>query len=164
MQQINPKLIPLAKQCLAMAIDLSINDIIKPVLDRSVSNTLETTRELVLKDFLFETDSDKIIRAAENLITNLTWNLAMVTCREPLRIQIYQNLFGVFVQQNKIPGLDTKNAIDVLAQDNLTIACQIIQRAVINDALERLHKDPILADLLRSKMAIKETNLDQREA
>ncbi len=71
---------------MAIAIDLSINDIIKPVLDRSVSNTLETTRELVLKDFLYENDSEKILKAAEKLISNLTWNLAMVTCREPLRI------------------------------------------------------------------------------
>ena len=76
----------MAKQCLAIAIDLSISDIIKPVLDRSVSNTLETTRELILKDFIYETDHERILSSAEKLIANLTWNLAMVTCWEPLRI------------------------------------------------------------------------------
>jgi CCR4-NOT transcription complex subunit 1 len=43
-----------------MAIDQSIKDIIQPVLERSVTNTLETTRELVLKDFIVENEEDKL--------------------------------------------------------------------------------------------------------
>ena len=163
LRNIDPQLIPMAKQCLAIAIDLSINDIIKPVLDRSVSNTLETTREMVLKDFIYENNLEKIMGAAEKLISNLTWNLAMVTCREPLRIQIYQNLFGVFVQQNKIPGLDNKNAIDILASDNLQVACQVIQQAVITDALERLHKDHILLEVIKNRSLKGEPNSDHSD-
>lgn len=44
------------RQYLALAIDISINDIIKPVLDRSVINTLDTTKQMILKDFLYESD------------------------------------------------------------------------------------------------------------
>ena len=88
-------------------------------MDRSVINTLETTKEMILKDFIFETDINKIMKAAEIFISNLTWNLALVTCREPLRIQIYQNLYNFFVQQNKIPGMNNKNSLDILTQDNL---------------------------------------------
>lgn len=40
-----------------MAIDISINDIIKPVMDWSVSNSLETTKFMILKDFIYEKDS-----------------------------------------------------------------------------------------------------------
>lgn len=60
------------RQYLALAIDISINDIIKPVLDRSVINTLDTTKQMILKDFLYESDQSKILKAAECLISNLT--------------------------------------------------------------------------------------------
>lgn len=73
---------------MAIAINSSIEDIIEPVLDRSVSNTLETTRELIIKDFVAEDDERKIMNAAEAMITNLTWLIALVTCKEPLRSQI----------------------------------------------------------------------------
>ena len=87
----------LARQYIAIAIDISINDIIKPVLDWSVTNSLETTKQMILKDFIYETDAEKIMSAAECLASNLTRNLAMITCKEPLRIQVYQNLYSVFI-------------------------------------------------------------------
>ncbi len=68
-----------------MAIDQSIKDIIQPVLERSVSNTLETTRELVIKDYMGDSNEKRLKEGAEAMITNLTWNLALVTCRDPLR-------------------------------------------------------------------------------
>ena len=80
------------KQLFAMAVDLSIKDLIKPVLERSLSNTIKTTRELVLKDFLGEPDPEKLRSGAEAMITNLTWNLALITCRDPLLVQIIHHL------------------------------------------------------------------------
>lgn len=39
-----------------MAIDQSIKKIIKLAVDRNIGNTLQTTRELILKDFVGEPD------------------------------------------------------------------------------------------------------------
>jgi len=44
----------------ARAVDLSIIDILPPVVDRSVTIALITTRELVLKDFAYDSDYNKI--------------------------------------------------------------------------------------------------------
>jgi CCR4-NOT transcription complex subunit 1 len=52
---------------LADAVDQSIYEILPPVVDRSVTIALITTRELVLKDFAFDSNHHKILNAA-NLI------------------------------------------------------------------------------------------------
>lgn len=56
------------------------------MVDRSVTIALITTRELVLKDFAFDSNPDKILRAADLIVQNLAGSLALVTCREPLKM------------------------------------------------------------------------------
>lgn len=63
-----------------------------PVVDRSVTIALITTKELVLKDFAFDGDADKILRAADLIVKNLAGSLALVTCREPLKMSLTTSL------------------------------------------------------------------------
>jgi CCR4-NOT transcription complex subunit 1 len=77
---------------LADAVDQSIFEILPPVVDRSVTIALITTRELVLKDFAFDSNSNKILNAANLIVQNLAGSLALVTCREPLKMQLTANL------------------------------------------------------------------------
>lgn len=74
------------------AVDSSIVEILPPVVDRSVTIALITTRELVLKDFAFDSDQNKILRAADLIVQNLAGSLALVTCREPLKMSLTTNL------------------------------------------------------------------------
>jgi CCR4-NOT transcription complex subunit 1 len=76
----------------ADAVDYSIVEILPPVVDRSVTIALITTRELVLKDFTFDPDYNKILKAADLIVQNLAGSLALVTCREPLKMQLTTNL------------------------------------------------------------------------
>ncbi len=80
------------KQIVANAINHSISQILSHVIDRCVKNALETTKELTLKDYIIEDNSTKLYEAAKAMMTNLTWNLALVTCREPLRSELYEHL------------------------------------------------------------------------
>lgn len=50
------------------AVDSAIVDILPPVVDRSVTIALVTTRELVLKDFAYDGDHNKILRAADLIV------------------------------------------------------------------------------------------------
>ena len=50
------------------AVDSSIVEILPPVVDRSVTIALITTRELVLKDFAFDSDFNKILSAADLIV------------------------------------------------------------------------------------------------
>lgn len=111
------------KQIVAMAIDLSIKNIIKAVLDRSVKNTLETTRDLVVKDFFNEADEHKFFEAAKSMITNLTWNLALVTCWEPLRVEIIENLESLLTIQTDLEEPIWKHLKELLTNTNLDLAC-----------------------------------------
>lgn len=77
---------------LTKAVEESIEEILKPVVDRSVTIALITTKELVLKDFAFDGDANRISEASEHIIQSLAGSLALVTCREPLRIQMNHNL------------------------------------------------------------------------
>ena len=73
---------------LTRAVEESIEEILKPVVDRSVTIALITTKELVLKDFATDGNADRIQEASEQIIQSLAGSLALVTCREPLRIQL----------------------------------------------------------------------------
>jgi CCR4-NOT transcription complex subunit 1 len=74
------------------SVDASIVDILGPVVDRSVTIALITTRQLVLKDFAFDSNVNKIKEAADQIVQSLAGSLALVTCREPLRISLQNNL------------------------------------------------------------------------
>jgi CCR4-NOT transcription complex subunit 1 len=47
------------------AVDASIIDILGPVVDRSVTIALITTRQLVLKDFAFDGNINRVKEAAD---------------------------------------------------------------------------------------------------
>lgn len=77
--------------------DSSIVDILPPVVDRSVTIALITTRELVLKDFAYDGDYNKVLKAADLIVQNLAGSLALVTCREPLKMSLSTNLKKLLV-------------------------------------------------------------------
>jgi CCR4-NOT transcription complex subunit 1 len=87
---------------IAEAVDQSIYEILPPVVDRSVTIALITTRELVLKDFAYDSNPNKILNAANLIVQNLAGSLALVTCREPLKMQLTTNLKKTITLQ--MPG------------------------------------------------------------
>lgn len=84
------------RRLVGTAVDNSIVEILPPVVDRSVTIALITTRELVLKDFAHDGDYERVIAAARLIVQNLAGSLALVTCREPLRMSLTTNLKKLF--------------------------------------------------------------------
>jgi CCR4-NOT transcription complex subunit 1 len=131
---------------IAEAVDQSIYEILPPVVDRSVTIALITTRELVLKDFAYDSNPNKILNAANLIVQNLAGSLALITCREPLKMQLTTNLKKTITlhmpgtmqtltfDSPNIPVL-TENLINDLAnlasKDNLDLGCKMIKKAVI---------------------------------
>jgi hypothetical protein len=89
------------RELVGSAVDDSIVEILPPVVDRSVTIALITARELVLKDFAYDGDFQRVLQAADLIVQNLAGSLALVTCREPLRIHLNTNLRKVFEHQFK---------------------------------------------------------------
>ncbi len=139
---------------LADAVDQSIYEILPPVVDRSVTIALITTRELVLKDFAFDSNHNKILNAANLIVQNLAGSLALVTCREPLKMQLTTNLKKAIEKQlpqalqqqlEMAAGGFNENVLQDLAaqasKDNLDLGCKMIKKAVIQRALTKVRED-----------------------
>ena len=52
-------------ELLTNAVEKSIEEILKPVVDRSVTIALITTKQLVLRDFAYDGDCNKLTEALE---------------------------------------------------------------------------------------------------
>ena len=136
---------------LTQVLSMSINEILGPVVERAVNISLITTKQLVIKDFLFENDEKKFKIAASNCIKSLAGSLALVTCKEPLRINY--NIFLKDILQSK--NYD-EESIDLIANHSsselLDIGCSYIHNYVIKKAIEKIQNDDtILNEIERRK-------------
>jgi len=80
------------RKVISEALEQSIKEILPPVVTRSVSIALITTKQLVLKDFTYDSDIQKVTEAINQFAKNSAGSLALVTCREPLRIALKEFL------------------------------------------------------------------------
>ena len=120
-------------------------------VERAVNISLITTKELVIKDFLFDNDEKKFKVSAANCIKSLAGSLALVTCKEPLRINF--NAFLKDILQNK--NYD-EESIELISNHSsselLDIGCSYIHNYVIKKAIEKIQNDPaILNEIERRK-------------
>jgi CCR4-NOT transcription complex subunit 1 len=101
--QISPQLAPIAerlqlKRLVPMAVDRAMCDIITPVVERSVTIACMTTYELVTKDYATDPDESRLRQAAHLMVSSLAGSLALVTCKEPLRVSLSNQLRSMLAQ------------------------------------------------------------------
>ncbi|KAL9112109.1 MAG: hypothetical protein Q9227_003486 [Pyrenula ochraceoflavens] len=75
-------------QSIMAAFRRAIHDIIAPVVERSIAIASMSTTALISKDFATEGDDEKLRAAAYKLVKSLSGSLALVTCKEPLKMSI----------------------------------------------------------------------------
>lgn len=73
--------------------------IIVPVVERSVTIASISSRELVAKDFATEPNEERMRKAAHLMVQYLAGNLALVTCKEPLRSNMATHLRHLLNEQ-----------------------------------------------------------------
>lgn len=122
------------KRLICAAIDRAIRDIIGPVVERSVTIASISTRELVTKDFAMEGDESKMRDAAHQMAANLAGSLALVTCKEPLRISLVTNARNIFLESGFTEQSLPEQALVGVMQDNLELACSVIEKAAMEKA------------------------------
>lgn len=101
--QISPQLQPIAerlqlKRLVPVAVDRAMCDIITPVVERSVTIACMTTYELVTKDYATDPDETRLRQAAHLMVSSLAGSLALVTCKEPLRVSLSNQLRSMLQQ------------------------------------------------------------------
>jgi CCR4-NOT transcription complex subunit 1 len=102
--QLQPYIDRLAlKRLLPIALDRAICEIIAPVVERSVTIACMTTFELVTKDYAVDPDETRLRAAAQAMVSSLAGSLALVTCKEPLRVSLNNQLRTMLQQQQLAP-------------------------------------------------------------
>lgn len=87
---------PQLKQCVRQAIERAVQDLVHPVVDRSIKIAMTTCEQIVRKDFALDSEESRMRVAAHHMMRNLTAGMAMITCREPLLMSIATNLKNSF--------------------------------------------------------------------
>jgi len=128
---------PTLKRIVHHSIDRAIREIINPVVERSVTIAGISSRDLVQKDFGMEGDAMKMRHAAHLMVQNLAGNLALVTCKEPLRTSMISNIRSMLGQNGFTEDNMPEAMIAGCVNDNLDVACSVIKKA----AMEKAAKD-----------------------
>ncbi|MCQ2816357.1 MAG: DUF3819 domain-containing protein [archaeon] len=127
---------------LAQLLYSSIEQIINPVIERAVNISMQTTKELLIKDFIFERDVNKFKSAAYNCIKSLSGSLALVTCKEPLKIDFTNRLKETLIKKKNLKEEIVDEIIGFDHFDLLDIGFSNIYHHVIKKAVEKIQIDP----------------------
>ncbi|WFD33892.1 CCR4-NOT core subunit cdc39 [Malassezia cuniculi] len=155
---INPALVPYAnnaawKRILFVALERAVREIIAPVVERSVTIASISTRELVGKDFAMEPDETRLRAAAHHMAQTMAGSLALVTCKEPLRMSIAAHARSLFaasgVGEQQLP----EQGLHFLVQDNLDLACSVVEKTAMEQALVKVDEGLATAYALRREHA-----------
>ncbi|KAL4601485.1 CCR4-NOT transcription complex subunit 1-like, partial [Arapaima gigas] len=135
---------PHLKQCVRQAIERAVQELVQPVVDRSIKIAMTTCEQIIRKDFALDSEESRMRVAAHHMMRNLTAGMAMITCKEPLLVSIANNLKSSFVAAFRNPGPQQRDMIEEaanrVAQDNCELACCFIQKTAVEKAGPEMDK------------------------
>ncbi|CAK0841008.1 unnamed protein product [Prorocentrum cordatum] len=100
---------------------------------------------MVTKDFAMDPDENVLKKAAELMVSSLASSLALVTCREPLRVSLTNHLWTLLQNCSAVSKDMTEFALDqvvhVLSTENLELGCNLIEQAVVDKARKDIDEE-----------------------
>jgi len=127
---------PQLRNIFVSAAQQAIFEIIAPVVERSVTIAAISTAELIQKDFATEPDVEKLRNSAHTMVKALSGSLALVTCKEPLRMSIMNNI-RIFAARNLSDQLP-EGQIIMFVNDNIDTVCSLVERAAEEHSLAEI--------------------------
>ncbi|XP_043935455.1 CCR4-NOT transcription complex subunit 1 [Protopterus annectens] len=135
---------PQLKQCVRQAIERAVQELVHPVVDRSIKIAMTTCEQIVRKDFALDSEESRMRVAAHHMMRNLTAGMAMITCREPLLMSIATNLKNSFASALRTASPQQRELMETaagqIAQDNCELACCFIQKTAVEKAGPEMDK------------------------
>ncbi|KAI9792818.1 MAG: hypothetical protein M1816_001550 [Peltula sp. TS41687] len=121
------------------AVRRAIQEIISPVVERSVTIAAISTAQLIHKDFAMERDEDRVRQCALTMVKALAGSLALVTCKEPLRMSMtnYIRVISAEVEEQALP----EGAILMCVNDNLDVACSLVENVAEQRAMPEIEEN-----------------------
>ncbi|KAK5995088.1 General negative regulator of transcription subunit 1-like protein [Cladobotryum mycophilum] len=125
------------------ALTRALQDIIQPVVDRSVTIAAISTQQMIRKDFIAEPDENRVRTSAINMVKATAGSLALVTSKEPLRANLTNYMRSL---ANDLPSGLPEGTIIMCVNSNLDLACNIIEKQAEERAV------PEIEDMLESDL------------
>lgn len=127
---------PQLRNIFVSAAQQAIFEIIAPVVERSVTIAAISTAELIQKDFATESDVQKLRDSAHTMVKALSGSLALVTCKEPLRMSIMNNIRILAARSlsDQLP----EGQIIMFVNDNIDTVCSLVERAAEEHSLAEI--------------------------
>jgi len=125
------------RHMIAGAVERSVAEIIGPVVERSVTIAAISASQLVAKDYALEPDEGRYEQAAQAAVKALAGSLALVTCKEPLRMSMRNNISSISrieLGESAMP----EGSITMFVNDNLEAVCSIIEKAAETASLAEI--------------------------
>ncbi|OAL00516.1 Not1-domain-containing protein [Phaeosphaeriaceae sp. SRC1lsM3a] len=141
------------KKIFLNAVTQAIQEIIAPVVERSVTIAAISTSQLVSKDFAMEPDEEKLRNAAHTVVKSLSGALALVTCKEPLRMSIQNN---IRVNARDLPEQALPEGhVLMFVNDNLDLVCNTVEQAAEMSSMAEI--DMQIEDNMRARRMFRST-------
>ncbi|OAA67955.1 ccr4-not transcription complex subunit [Niveomyces insectorum RCEF 264] len=104
----------------------ALQDIIQPVVDRSVAIAAIATQQMIHKDFATEPDENRVRTAAVSMAKATAGSLALVTSKEPLRANLTNYLRTL---SSDLPQGLPEGTIIMCVNSNLDYGSSVIEKA-----------------------------------
>ncbi|ODV85108.1 hypothetical protein CANARDRAFT_199241 [[Candida] arabinofermentans NRRL YB-2248] len=150
---------PNLKRLFQLAITKAVREILPPVVNRTNSVALITTKSLILKDFALEVDELKLRKAYINTVRHLSESLTHASCRDLLRDNIQLNLHQYLQSLNQSVDTAILDDLPRAINDNLDLACSIIQKAAMEKSVQDL--DELMLPSIALRRQFRESRPDQ---
>ncbi|KAF7547803.1 hypothetical protein G7046_g8897 [Stylonectria norvegica] len=135
------------------ALSRALQDIIQPVVDRSVTIAAISTQQMIHKDFAIEHDENRVRTSAINMVKATAGSLALVTSKEPLRANFTNYMRNL---ANELPQGLPEGTIIMCVNSNLDLACNIIEKQAEERAV------PEIEDMIEPELESRRRHRQQR--
>ena len=143
---VNPELaqkfamkVPNLREIVQKVLSKSVNELLNPVISRTVTIAMITGKKLAGKDFALDGSDQRFERGAGLIVQNLAFSLALATAKEPLRGSIKMGLQGEL--QNLLPEQEIEEVEEAVVAVSFEPAIAFIQRKVVDQAVVLLGQD-----------------------
>jgi CCR4-NOT transcription complex subunit 1 len=119
------------------ALTRALQDIIQPVVDRSVTIAAISTAQMIRKDFCTEVDEHRVRTSAINMVKSTAGSLALVTSKEPLRANFTNYLRNL---STELPQGLPEGVIIMCVNSNLELASKVIETSAEERAVPEIEE------------------------
>lgn len=119
------------------ALTRALQDIIQPVVDRSVTIAAISTIQMIRKDFVTEGQESRVRDSAISMVKATAGSLALVTSKEPLRANFTNYMRNL---SNDLPSGLPEGTIIMCVNSNIELACSIIEKQAEERAVPEIEE------------------------